>query len=630
MKTKKTVSFFLAFLLLFVSLITSLFEVTFSATKTTETLEAKAATTDYGSLKQMDSRFEWLEGASILLKGDETTQYMRFSFHCTDMPLLKFTHEDDYAIFYFTVCRVTEKKYVPIYQLMMYCIPNAIFTGYKKLETDGTEASDVKIETGEISFYPTQRFDLSFTRAEYEQLLNGKLDPVTVGARRLELWSATTTLMESFGFTPESFTVSSSAGVRDQFNMTAEDDPSPDSLCVTIKINSVAAQYCVVGKYELYDYDYTDEAFWWWDDDEIVYKEYKGEIKSSTRSVKGVIQKIENAGLLEEIFDSEETLAYANTVLGKLVNKEITISYLQQIGSSPFATMVDAKITVPVMNDKVAYDDVLEALNVDTLNLLGATVNAIEFDGNSSYVVRYLSSVKVEAKTTDGNLKDYFLRLEKSLDGYYRQYVEDGVFEEALIEYMLNDAKLRYPVLTGYEAYEIYGLWGYVVVPETNSFNSLFVDVFNKPTNFSGTYFHFASHDFLSLSEYNTLLETYNYGWITRVWESMKEYMVGDWTHECTHYLFYADPKYQEVNIGENGGDLGETGGAIQETVKDGVEEIRNSIEENASWWRWTKAIIAIVGVVAGALGIVYVLVKIGVIGGANGSAKTKPKKKKK
>ena len=640
MKTKKTVSFFLAFLLLFVSLITSLFEVTFSATKTTKTIEASAEeTTDYASLKQMDKNFEWIEGASVLIADPESdpeldevnfAKKLRFNFHPTDIPNYRFNHEDDYSIFYFTVCRVTNKKYVPIYQVMLYCMPHIILTGYKKLEIDGTEASDVKIEAGDISFYPEQKFNVSIDRETIDKIRYGEMTATELETNQAILYYVGDKVMESFGYTFESATANTDSKIPDPLLLTDETDPTPNSLGIVVNINSFDSEYCVVSKYKLCDFDHIEEHFWWWQEDEIIYDTVEGELKSSNRSVKGVLQRIEEAGQLEEIFHSETLIKRVNYILGNIVDKDITLSYLQQIGKSPFACRVEKRINVPVFKDKVFYDDVCNVLGVDTLNLLGATVNAIEFSGSSSYEVRYLSSVRVEAKTVDGNLKDYFLRLEKSLDSYYRQYVEDGVFEEALIEYMLNDAKLRHPELTGYEAYEIYGLWGYVVVPETNSFNSLFADVFNKPTNFSGTYFHFASHDTLSLSEYNTLLETYDYGWITRIWESAKEYMVGDWTHECTHYLFYADPKYEAVNVGENGGDLGETGGAIKETVKDGVEEIRNSIEENASWWRWTKAIIAIVGVGAGALGVVYVLVKIGVIGGANGSAKTKPKKKKK
>ena len=635
MKTKKTVSFFLAFLLLFVSLITSLFEVTFSATKTTKTIEASAEeTTDYATLEQIDENFGWGEGAAINYGEEDYSDFgtkLKFDFNVNNLARFKFTNANDQAYFYFTVCRVTEKKYVPIYKLIMICYPEALIIGHQQMRIEDVEASDQVLPTGAISVTPYPVYDINVTREEIEAGGTGK----TFENKQELLLGLEKQVSEKIdGFMIDSYHVKEDVDFSKIY-----DDPfplspfRPNSIGITININSPFSQYCVVADYILKEFDNVDEAPFWkfWEEDKLVFKEYKGTLKSSTRSVKDVLQNMNDQGVMEDVLLNNETMILrAYEILGVLSEKEVTVRYLKQIGSSPFATRLEKKITVSVLNDRIFYDDVMNALGVDTLNLLGATVGSIDYEGSDVYNVKYLSSAHVEAKTADGNLKDYFLRLEKSLDSYYRQYVEDGVFEEALIEYMLNDAKLRHPELTAYEAHEIYGLWGYVVVPESNSFNSLFADVFNKPTNFSGTYFHFASHDTLSISEYNTLLEEYDYGWITRIWESAKEYMVGDWTHECTHYLFYADPKYQEVNIGENGGDLGETGGAIQETIKDGVEDIRNSIEENASWWRWTKAIIAIVGVVAGVLGVVYVLVKIGVIGGSNGSAKTKPKKKKK
>ena len=112
MKTKKTVSFFLAFLLLFVSLITSLFEVTFSA-KTTKTIEASAEeTTDYATFEQIDENFGWGEGAAINYGEEDYSDFgtkLKFDFNVNNLARFKFTNANDQAYFYFSVTRQTVK-----------------------------------------------------------------------------------------------------------------------------------------------------------------------------------------------------------------------------------------------------------------------------------------------------------------------------------------------------------------------------------------------------------------------------------------------------------------------------------------------------------------------------------------
>ena len=642
MKTKnKILSIVFVVLFVLVSLITSLFEVTFSAIKKTNVIEASAkAATDFSdpsNFKMEDENFGWYDGASIQVLGENRLSGIQFAFTVNNTALYKFNHEKDQAIFYFTVCRATKTRYIPIYQYIVYSTPEAILTGHVQIEIEDVLTSEQTLPTGAVHLYPAPKMDTNITRSDIEEWADEYGSDLPNNQYvYYSVWNEFEDKMRSVvgdDFFLDSYHIQNDVGDSIYTDpLKTDNTPCPNSVKIVIDVNSPFSQYCVVGGYQLKDFSHTDEAPWWkpWEDDVDVYNDYKGTLKGPTRSIRDCLVRFEEQGTLENVITDAETLEEARAIIDQVEIKTITLSYLKQIGKSPFASREEKTITVPIVRDKVSYDDVLEALDVETLTVLGAGVKAIEYESASRYNVTYLSSVYVEAKSTDGNKKNYYLNLDKSLYWYYKQYVDDGIFEEDLIEFMLNDAKVRHPELGGYEAIEIYGLWGYAVVPETNSFNSLFTEAFDIPTNFSGTYFHFSSHDFLTKVEYTKLLEEYKYGYIERLWEKVKEKLAGDWSYECTHYLFYADPKYQAVNIGENGGALGEEGGAIKETVKDGVDWIRKGIEEDASWWRWTKAIIAIVGVGAGALGIVYVLVKIGVIGGANGSAKTKPKKKKK
>lgn len=640
MKTKeKTLSIVFAVLLLLCSCITSLFGVTLSVTGKANTIEASALTSsdfsDASELKSQDENFYWYDGASIGTADFNSLQSLRFAFSVNNTAMYRFTNEKDFAVFYFTVCRVSRGRYLPIYQLIAYCTPEAIIFGHVQIQLEDVEASEQTLSTGAVRLGPLQRLDTNITRSnilDWEQKYGSNF-PQNQKVY-YEVWKKFETTMQEKvdGFILDSYHIRNEVG-EDIYSepLRTENTPNPSSLYISIDVNSPFSEYCVVAGYQFKDFSHTEEAKWWqlWKEDVDVYNEYRGALRGPTWSVRDVLLKLDALGMLESSIPSDY-LEEARNIVDKREIKTVKLSYLKQIGSSPFATRIEKQITVPIVNDKLSYDDVLETLETNTLNLLGATVKAVEFESNSFYKVTYLSSTRVEAKTVDGNRKDYILGLNKSLYWYYKQYVDDGIFEEALIEYMLNDAKLRHPELESYEAQEIYGLWGYVVVPETNSFNSLFTEIFSKPTNFSGTYFHFDQHGTMTKENYNTLLEDYDYGYLSRIWEEAKEYMIGDWTYGCTHYLFYADPKYQAVNIGENGGDLGEEGGAVQVTVKEGVDLLIDGINNNASWWRWTKAIISIVAIGGAIIGVIYILNKWELIGNATSKAKETSKRKKK
>ena len=294
----------------------------------------------------------------------------------------------------------------------------------------------------------------------------------------------------------------------------------------------------------------------------------KGKFHSSVRSVADILTKMNEAGALEdELGNNEARIALAQSIISDNTIKEITVTYLQEIDGTPFAKKITAKVTVPVISQGVYIDDVGSALNIDDFNIFNSA--CYEFQYNSStqtYDAYYLKTTWLRSMTTDGAYVDYFLDINQSYRATFFHFIEDGVFTQALYEYVFNKMLNEYPQLNGMKYDEVYGYFGFISIPTTMTFDTLFVEMFDVKTSSVGVLKQFSFEDVLSADAYNKLLTKYNYGWLAKAWGNTFANITGN--TKATYYMFYSEGELQSV-IGEGGQtDPEDTDGAIWNTAQ--------------------------------------------------------------
>lgn len=611
---KKIISIAFAFVLL----ITSLLPVAFSAFsfKKANVIEASAAADD-SALERFDSNFEFIDGASIYVKsgasGSELVPRIKFRLMITNEEQVfdKFDNEKDVWEFSFQVMRKGKTSDVHIYTQHVIMYKNGIILGhYKpKVKEDGLLVGDIALQKGAVTLSPTQGEGATsyITLAD----LSGEGRELT--EKEAAVGNIMREIVQNVGKTFDSFSVH-------EWDVPIQTKTDPDYnfplLDLEITVNSPSAEYYVRFDYKLEDFKRTETPEWWefWESEKDVYDVTKGSIKSPSRSVIEVLRRMEAAGDLDKAFSGAD-LETVNYLLGNTVDKSVTVQYLERIGATPFAHKVEKVVEIPVTNGYAHSDDIEFALGKEIECLGASTKGVFPVDSFNVCKVEYLYSVACEAQTVDANRTDmYYLSLNRSFGEYYDGMVTSGIFEQGAADVMLNGIKKDYPATENYSKDELHGLWGYLVVPQTNSLNSIFRDIFNLPPDFTGNIVSATTNGKLSLQSYNKLLGDYNYGWLSRAWQDVLQGLDGSEAN-CTHYFFYADPKYRETTVDESGSGLGSDNGAAMEGVQEGVTVILDGVkkkvnETKRSLERTVRVMLGIVTLGAAIVGGVY-LVKV-------------------
>ena len=600
MKAKRITSLFLLCFITF-----GLALSVFSAMPKRNNVEAKAATQlDTSSLSRLDTNYEWVNGASINLDGGRNG--IRFRYQITNPDIFKLKNEQDYASYEFTVYRSTTESVTPIYQIGILSSYGNFIVGHKRV---GVDEGDESFRPGEIQLGGNPKYSEKASAVITEESY-----ATESSANKKVYDTAKSNLKAKLDYTIDYVVLNKKEYKGEPFY--AEDDDGFKYIDVALEVNSPYMDYFVTAKSQIRWWERNEVKFSWKTLRTYIVSVFSGEkydsiTKSPTRSINGVLKNMQAAGALEQNFSDGEQLQTANDILTNTQRKTVEVSYLEQIGKTPFAKKTTKTLNLPVRNNQIYYDDVSEALGGASLNCLGASVNGFEMDSFGNYTAKYTNSVRVEAKTADGNRMDYFLNIDRTFKEFYSDISKSGVFEEGLYSFMLNGIKQKYKACTNYTDDELYGLWGYVVVPKTTTFDSLFKDIFKTPTEFTGEMFDYSIERDLSYTSYTKLLRDYNYSWLETIWQ-MAIAGLTNWSLPATHYLFYADPDYKEVNIGENGGDLGEEGGAIIEEMQDVIQEATKEADaaaEEAS--RWIRVILATVLLLAVGFGVAYGVIKL-------------------
>ena len=323
------------------------------------------------------------------------------------------------------------------------------------------------------------------------------------------------------------------------------------------------------------------------------YSQVYGEIDSSSRSVNTVLSNMYDAGVDfdEQFGDSAE---YAYLIIREDLKARVKIKYLTEIEGTPFAAPVYAYVTVPVIKNTININDVESALNLDLSKCLDSNAYCFqkdtEEDEGEIYRLYYLKDIWLRSFTTDGNYIDTFLDINNSYKDTYYQFVRDEVLTQEQYEYFYSQMLNEYPALTEYKDSDnlnltfatVYGYFGIVVIPESNSLNSMFAKLFDIPTSKSGAIKSYNFKKSLSYDAYQTLLTQYNYGFLSKAWAEVVGFIQGT-EQQANYYVIYSQPGTKITVIGEGGqDDVDDKGGAIEQNVIQPVTEFVSDVAGTA------------------------------------------------
>lgn len=269
------------------------------------------------------------------------------------------------------------------------------------------------------------------------------------------------------------------------------------------------------------------------------------------------------------------------TAFAQAEEQYIKFDYLKRIEGTPFAEKIHTVIKVPVYdNHKIEIADVKKALKLKSFGVMQSYCDTFEYDATTdTYTAVYYKSVYLNAKTVDGNSMNYYLDCNLSYEDYYGGFVDKDIVDRGLYEYYLNKIHVTYPNLDGYSSDNIYGYWGVVIIPHGNDLNQLWANMFGSSTNYSGELKTFLYTKNLKASEYNKLLNDYQYGWLEIAWKDIIGGLTG-WSFEADFFIVYCDSQSTEVFIAENGATSADDNhGAMFNGIKDAANAAINAVK---------------------------------------------------
>lgn len=223
-------------------------------------------------------------------------------------------------------------------------------------------------------------------------------------------------------------------------------------------------------------------------------------------------------------------------------------------------------------------DDVAGALGINGVNALISPCRDFTYNANTGvYEAYYYPSVYLESRTVSGNMNQYILNPNKSYAEYYSQLVEDEVITQDLYEYMYSTQILQlYPQCGSILPENLYGYFGYIVIPATFTYNQAFKELFNTKLTFDGVVKSLDYEHSISLSAYNKLLKDYDYSWLARLWNDVWGALT-----ECNaqHIFIFADCTATQGFVNANGGTaIDDTDGLIQNTVGTALKNVAENV----------------------------------------------------
>lgn len=360
-------------------------------------------------------------------------------------------------------------------------------------------------------------------------------------------------------------------------------------------------------------------------------------LDSSRVSVYDVLKNMYNMESLDALGEKK---AEADSIINNYNVKRVQVQYLKRIESTPFASAVTEYIDVPVTDGIIRVADARAALGIQTMAVMQSACDSFKYDANNDiYKAYYYKSVWLSSKTASGETQDIYLDCNLSFRDFYFPYVRDGILPSGNdgYEYFFNRIKQKFPEVIDYQDYELYGYFGYVMMPLEYSFSQFMFEVCDSSAaNYKGTVDFIRNVGVLSKDSYNKLLNDYKYGWVKTIWNNIVGALD---VYQAYHYSFYVDSGVIEAFIAHNGSNdmydnTSRTGVGARNAAKAYVDILKNVFGTLSKWFTEngkTFAIIAgiIIGIIA-LLIVLFIVSKItskNVVANKNTSNKTRTKK---
>lgn len=301
----------------------------------------------------------------------------------------------------------------------------------------------------------------------------------------------------------------------------------------------------------------------------------------------------------------------------------IKVVYLKQYEDTPFAVRVEKYIRLEADGSSLTPSAVATKIGNNALGCLASSVVSYRyFKDYDCYLADYAETVYLNAKTTDGNQDSYYLDLNNSFYSFYVKFLSsteraevnlsffglnsgdnlayqgleyggdydclnsgkdvlDGFVDSDFFEYCLNRVRQEYPSVAGLNPNELFGYWGFIVIPSSNSLTDLVSNnLLSVDTTYSGLVDYFTISDItLTKKQYNALLEEYGYSYLSILWAKFVN-LFGS-SQNASACFCYASGQYNEAFIAKNGAEsIDDNRGAIVVKTDQALESVGNKIED--------------------------------------------------
>ncbi|MBQ9713694.1 MAG: hypothetical protein IJV83_00035 [Clostridia bacterium] len=497
-------------------------------------------------LPRTDNNFHFIQGCAVNVKpiyeGADPLTSLRFGLVLDNEDWVT-VQDGDTVYATFTLYRDDGAGVKPLYRMLLFHAYNMVGVAHQHVAGD----SEIRQYLGDINLNPSQEqgdIVLPYTQSGWDKTLE-ELESVYHHFKAVLVRDSLYDFYEKFmdiGFKMDFLAYRDEGETADQPILFRESNGKL-TLNLDVTLNSPHADYFVAFEYE---YRFGDDS------------EYGG-VRSDTRSVAQVLEMAQAEGTLEEeLHNDEELIEEAKRIIAAENGKEVVlVEYLEQIDKTTFAQKKTAEVTVPVNAGVIKYDDVAGQLGKD-MHCMGAIVDSITLNKDRGiYECHYATSSMVYTKTTDGKGDEVPMDINKSFEGFYMPFVEDGIIEQEHYEYIWDsylsqeeNKALRDQFSDRQD--EVYGLFGYVIIPGTHTISSLFADLFSVDAMYKGAFVGYTRTTSMSSKDYRQLLKDNGYNFWERLWSSVANWFTGE-QKDATHYFFYADGYSSKVVISENG-----------------------------------------------------------------------------
>lgn len=317
-------------------------------------------------------------------------------------------------------------------------------------------------------------------------------------------------------------------------------------------------------------------------------------IDSSVVSVADVLGNMKASDGFDSLSTSKQ--AEAEHILTDGAYETVQVWYLERIGKTPFAQAKTAYVEVPVINQVIKPVDVATSLGVSTLAVMQSNCEGFEYDeADNIYRAKYLKSVWLSAKAADGHNTNYFLDCNLSYKDYYRKMVDDEIFDNDVYEWMLNRIYEKFPETLEVTADNLYGYFGYVVIPKSATFSEMLFEMFDGgQSHFEGTVDQFYKESLLAWESYNKLLTEYEYTWLEKGWNAVAGFVQGS-KYEAYNYFFYVDSGITESFIANNGAtSIYDNMSHLGTSTKEAIDDIADALSD--LWLQYQEILMIFLG----------------------------------